>query len=73
MFGWKRTHETATVGGVTYDVTELRKAVLDECYAMALNVSEAALPDAFDAENASPTELIRIAREYGVRLSRYEV
>ena len=54
------------------DVEALRRAVKDECCAAAFGGGIGpALLEAFDADRASPEELVDMARRWGVKVSRF--
>ena len=55
------------------DIDMLRAAVADECRAAYFGGSfGAALMESFDAERATPEELVEMALRLGLDLSRYE-
>ena len=55
------------------DVGRLRKDLISDSYAGAFAFMPAMIVEAFDIENASNEELIKLALSKGVDLSKYEV
>ena len=56
------------------DVDRLRRDMLDNCYALCFATDiAAALAEIPDIEQASDEELIEMALQQGIDLSRYEV
>lgn len=59
---------------MTIDVDTLREAVRNECGAAFFGGGIGpALLDAFDADRASPEELIDMARRWGIDLRKYRI
>ena len=58
---------------MTIDIDKLREELKQECYGAYFGGGiGGALIESFDIERASPEELIKIAREKGLDLSRYQ-
>ena len=56
------------------DIDALRDAVKNECYAAAFGGGfGGALIESFDADDASPQELVDMAQRWGIDVSRFEV
>ena len=56
------------------DLDALRDAVKNECYAAAFGGGfGGALIESFDADDASPQELVNMAQRWGIDVSRFEV
>ena len=55
------------------DADRLRKDLANDSYAGAFTFAPAMIMEAFDIENASNEELLKIAQSKGVDLSKYEV
>ena len=59
---------------MTIDVDALREAVRDECSAAFFGGGIGpALLEAFDADRASPEELVDMARRWGIDLRKYRI
>ena len=56
------------------DIERLKKDLKNELYGAAFGGGfSAALVESFDVERASPEELVRMAKQYGLRLEKYVV
>ena len=56
------------------DIEELREDMKQECYGAFFGGGfGGALIESFDIDDASPEELVRMAQDQGIDLSRYEV
>ncbi len=59
---------------MTIDIEKLREDLKEECYGAYFGGGfGAALMESFDIEEASPEEIIRIARENGIDLRKYSI
>ena len=59
---------------MTIDIDALREAVKEECYAACFGGGIGpAILEAFDADRATPLQLIEMARRWGIDLRRFEV
>ena len=54
------------------NLTKLRQALVDYYGTAAFSGMPAAMMDVFDVENASPEELVELARRAGLNLRDYE-
>ena len=54
------------------NLTKLRQALIDYYGTAAFSGMPAAMMDVFDVENASPEELVELARRAGLNLRDYE-
>ncbi len=56
------------------DIDALRKAVKEECYAACFGGGIGpALLESFDADRATPQQLIEMARRWGIDLRQFEI
>ena len=59
---------------IEIDVEALREEVKNECYGAAfVGGFGGALVESFDADRASPQELVNIAQRWGIDVTRFEV
>ncbi len=59
---------------MTIDVDALREAVKEECYAACFGGGIGpALLESFDADHATPQQLIEMARRLGIDLRQFEI
>ena len=73
-FHERRNNSTEVMADMVIDVDRLRRDMLDNCYALCFAADiAAALAEIPEIERASDEELIEMARQQGIDLSRYEV